>query len=359
MVRGDYAVGSTVGGSFRTSTNRVGTTLSGAPNINVYKRGSSTPSTAGRTLNVDVNSITGLNTWVIDTSSDGAFYVAGDFDVTISAGTVNSVSVIGEVVGGFSLASGAAFGRLGAPVGASISADIAEIEGETDDIAAIKAKTDNLPAAPASTTNITAGTITTVTNLTNAPISGDLTATMKTSVQTAADAAITANALVLEIEAETDDIAAVKAKTDNLPAAPASTTNITAGIITTVTNLTNAPTAGDLTATMKTSVQTAADTAITANALVLEIEAETDGIAAIPTSNPSAASIATAVWASVMEGSYSALNYMRIFASALAGKGSGLATTTVKYRDTGDTKDRITATVDADGDRSAITLDGS
>lgn len=37
----------------------------------------------------------------------------------------------------------------------------------------------------------------------------------------------------------------------------ASTTNITAGTITTATNLTNAPTAGDLTATMKTSVTTA------------------------------------------------------------------------------------------------------
>ncbi len=41
----------------------------------------------------------------------------------------------------------------------------------------------------ANTTNITAGTITTATNLTNAPTSGDLTATMKTSVTTAATAA--------------------------------------------------------------------------------------------------------------------------------------------------------------------------
>lgn len=45
------------------------------------------------------------------------------------------------------------------------------------------------------------------------------------------------------------------------PATVASPTNITAGIITTVTNLTNAPTAGDLTATMKTSVTTAATAA--------------------------------------------------------------------------------------------------
>lgn len=41
------------------------------------------------------------------------------------------------------------------------------------------------------------------------------------------------------------------------PSSVASPTNITGGIITTVTNLTNSPTSGDLTATMKTSVATA------------------------------------------------------------------------------------------------------
>jgi hypothetical protein len=46
------------------------------------------------------------------------------------------------------------------------------------DIDAIKAKTDNLPAVPASTTNITAGTITTVTNLTNAPTDMALNSTV-------------------------------------------------------------------------------------------------------------------------------------------------------------------------------------
>lgn len=46
-----------------------------------------------------------------------------------------------------------------------------------------------------------------------------------------------------------------------LPSSVASPTNITAGVITTVTNLTNAPTSGDLTATMKTSVTTAATAA--------------------------------------------------------------------------------------------------
>jgi hypothetical protein len=44
------------------------------------------------------------------------------------------------------------------------------------------------------------------------------------------------------------------------PTSVASPTNITAGTITTVTNLTNAPTAGDFTATMKTSIGTAMTT---------------------------------------------------------------------------------------------------
>lgn len=50
---------------------------------------------------------------------------------------------------------------------------------------------------------------------------------------------------------------------------------------------------------------------------------------------------------------------LRLMAAALLGKASGMATTTGKFRDTGDTKDRITATVDADGNRTAVTLDAS
>jgi uncharacterized protein (DUF1786 family) len=45
--------------------------------------------------------------------------------------------------------------------------------------------------------------------------------------------------------------------------------------------------------------------------------------------------------------------------AALAGKASGGGTVTVKFRDHADAKDRITATVDASGNRSAVTLDGT
>lgn len=50
---------------------------------------------------------------------------------------------------------------------------------------------------------------------------------------------------------------------------------------------------------------------------------------------------------------------LRLILSACVGKMSGGATTTNTFRDTNDSKDRITATVDADGNRSAVTLDDS
>jgi hypothetical protein len=49
----------------------------------------------------------------------------------------------------------------------------------------------------------------------------------------------------------------------------------------------------------------------------------------------------------------------RLILSALTGKLSGAATPTISIRDTNDTKNRIVATVDADGNRSAVVLDGT
>ena len=65
----------------------------------------------------------------------------------------------------------------------------------------------------------------------------------------------------------------------------------------------------------------------------------------------------TAVWAEVMTGTVTAVQAVRGFIAAMLGKASGLATNTATYRNIADTKDVITATVDADGNRSAVTLD--
>jgi hypothetical protein len=63
------------------------------------------------------------------------------------------------------------------------------------------------------------------------------------------------------------------------------------------------------------------------------------------------------VWDEAIDGAVTARQLMRLYASALGGKASGLATATAVYRDLADSKDRITATVDADGNRTAVTRD--
>ncbi|RWB66558.1 hypothetical protein [Mesorhizobium sp.] len=78
-------------------------------------------------------------------------------------------------------------------------------------------------------------------------------------------------------------------------------------------------------------------------------------IAAVPTASENAA----AVLAETYEGSETVQDHLRLSRAALVGKANGLATTTAHYRDAADTKNRITATVDADGNRSAVTTDAT
>jgi hypothetical protein len=50
---------------------------------------------------------------------------------------------------------------------------------------------------------------------------------------------------------------------------------------------------------------------------------------------------------------------MKICLSALGAKVSGAGTTTITFRAADDSKNRITATVDTDGNRSSVTLDAT
>jgi hypothetical protein len=150
------------------------------------------------------------------------------------------------------------------------------------------------------------------------------------------------------------------------PATVASTTNITAGTITTATNLTNAPTVGDFTAAMKTSLNAA-----TPASVVGAVGSVTGNVGGNVTGSVgsvvglTAANLDVAVSTrstfdpsvTVVEGSTTWRQAARGWNSALFGKASGLSTTTAVFRDVADTKDRITATVDTSGNRSAVTLD--
>mgnify|MGYP000949307805 CR=1 FL=1 len=74
---------------------------------------------------------------------------------------------------------------------------------------------------------------------------------------------------------------------------------------------------------------------------------------------PTEAEIAAAVLASAVESGQTVKQTLRLMLSALAGKLSGAAGTTVTIRNAGDTKNRIVATVDAAGNRTAVTYDTS
>lgn len=63
------------------------------------------------------------------------------------------------------------------------------------------------------------------------------------------------------------------------------------------------------------------------------------------------------IWDEVVDGTLTARQSMRLGNSAAGGKLSGAATTNVLVRDIADSKDRIDATVDSDGNRTAVTLD--
>lgn len=102
------------------------------------------------------------------------------------------------------------------------------------------------------------------------------------------------------------EVAAIKAKTDNLPVAPAATGD-----------------AMTLTGGERTAVATA----------LMDLAAAVEG--------------------------FTPRQILRLFAATLVGKADGLAGVTVHYRDVADTKNRITATVDASGNRTAVTLDAT
>lgn len=89
--------------SSRRFTTGVPFTLAGTPSLAVYAQGSLVQSTAGVTLTVDYDGVTGLNHVLIDLSADAFYAVGKDYDIVIAVGTVDSVSVIGEVIGKFSI----------------------------------------------------------------------------------------------------------------------------------------------------------------------------------------------------------------------------------------------------------------
>lgn len=134
---------------------------------------------------------------------------------------------------------------------------------------------------------------------------------------------------------------------------------------------------GDLTASLRGAVQlaatlagegdiTAALGAIVSMSAVLagegDIEATLRGTASLSAEILSYGELTPeglrdAVWGALLESGFTAQDLLRLVAASAAGKLSGAAGTTVTIRDVSDAHDIIVATVDGDGNRSAIVTD--
>jgi hypothetical protein len=101
---GDIALGQTLDFNFTTrQISGAPSTLSSSPVLSCYVGNNTTELTAGITLSVDFDSRTGLNHVRIVATSGNGYATASDYSVVITTGTVNSVSVVGEVIGDFSI----------------------------------------------------------------------------------------------------------------------------------------------------------------------------------------------------------------------------------------------------------------
>lgn len=80
-----------------------------------------------------------------------------------------------------------------------------------------------------------------------------------------------------------------------------------------------------------------------------------DALDALSQADAAVNEVRDAIMAAIIEGTVTLKQSLQLSNAAAASKLSGAATTTVNIRDLADTKDRISATVDADGNRSAVT----
>ncbi|GMQ92503.1 MAG: hypothetical protein BMS9Abin11_1835 [Gammaproteobacteria bacterium] len=132
----DYTVGDTIYLKFTTRqfSDGVPTTLSGTPVLSAYEDASITQITAGVSVTVDLDGVAGLNLATVIATSGNGFESGKHYGIVITTGTVGGTSVVGEVIGQFTLEKSAAYTRLGTPAGASIAADLVVIDNFVDDL---------------------------------------------------------------------------------------------------------------------------------------------------------------------------------------------------------------------------------
>lgn len=305
MYLGDFKEDSTVN-IFFTTNNGSGAAVAPssafeAADVLIYKNSSNAQKTTtnGVTMTSPFDTITGLHQLSIDTSNDtgdGGFWVAGaDYTVVLSPDETVDTQTVVSVIGQFSIENRCVNWAKVGSPSSTVNLSATTVKTATDVETDTADIQSRLPAALVSGRMDSSVGAMAANVMTAAAAAADLTTELQSGLATASDLATVAGYIDTEV-------AAIKAKTDNLPAAPAAVSDI--------------PTANQ-----------------NADALL-------DRAAGIETGR-------------------TLRQTMRLIASVLLGKVSGAGTGTEVFRDIGDTKDRVTATVDSSGNRTAITLDAT
>lgn len=104
MYLGDCILGANVDLAFTTvNTSGAPTQLAGSPAVAAYADNGTTEITAGITLTVDFDARTGLNHVRVAATSGNGYAAGSVYQLVITAGTVGGTSVVGYVVGSFSI----------------------------------------------------------------------------------------------------------------------------------------------------------------------------------------------------------------------------------------------------------------
>lgn len=106
----DITLGDTFYHFFTTRAFATGvpTQLAGTPALSVLEENNATPITSGVSLSVDRATVTGLNQATIIATSGNGYESGKSYAIYISTGTVGGTSVVGEVVGEFTIQASAA-----------------------------------------------------------------------------------------------------------------------------------------------------------------------------------------------------------------------------------------------------------
>ncbi|MES0444963.1 MAG: hypothetical protein ABUJ92_00320 [Desulfobacterales bacterium] len=117
----------------RAFATGIPTTLAGTPVLSIYEENNLTQITAGVSITVDYDSVTGLNQATIVATAANGYEAGKSYDLAITTGTVGGVSVVGEVVASFTIEDSAA---------------AVDLANTTDGLSAISSQISSLAAAP-------------------------------------------------------------------------------------------------------------------------------------------------------------------------------------------------------------------